>query len=184
MKTTKIIVATIALGITSAVAGPTGQPGKGKIVQPTYDETPISHHCTAFDGNRLELSLFGSYIFGDKDLVDDTGGIGIAAAWFFNEFVGVQGSYTAILSSPEVHDTAASVVARFPIKDICLAPYVYGGGGWANNSQSQGTGHLGTGLDWRFDPNQGMGVFVDYRYTFADKTDDWQAVSAGLKMNF
>jgi len=181
MKTSRIIAATIGLGLTSAFAGPVGGPAKGPLAPPAPAPAP---YCTAFDGDKLELGLYGSYYFGSNDLVDDNGAIGISAAYFFTEFIGIQASYSLVFSSPELHDLAGSVVARYPIKDICLAPYVYGGGGYADNTTGQATGHIGTGLDWRFDDNHGMGVFVDYRYTFADKTADWQAVSAGFKINF
>ena len=180
MKTSKIIAAIVGMGISSAFAGPMGQPTKGGPIAPP----PSDPGCICFDGGVLEFGAFGSYIFSDDAALDGEPGVGVSLGYFFTEFVGVQASYTAIFSSQEVHDTAASLVLRYPLRDLCFAPYVYGGGGYAVDSVNQATGHAGAGLDFRFDNANCLGFFVDYRYTFADKTSDWQAISAGLKVNF
>jgi len=183
MKTTKLIIATLGLGLTHALAGDVGQPVSGAAIE-IRDPAP-SMGCFCFDGNYLEFGSHASYTFSSDAALDGEPGLGLSLGYFFNDFIGVQASYTAIFASSTVHDTAGSLVARYPINDHCFAPYVYGGGGYAANSPSQSTGHLGAGLDWRvWELINCIGFFVDYRYTFADKSSDWQSISAGIKINF
>jgi len=182
MKPSKLILATLCLSLSNAFAG-TGFQAGGAAIQ--IDSPAPTMGCICFDGGYLELGAFGSYIFSDNASLDGEPAAGLSLGYFFNEYFGIQGSYSAIFASSTVHDTSGSLVLRYPIRDLCLAPYIYGGGGYAFDAPDQSTGHLGAGLDFRvFEFANCMGFFVDYRYTFADKTNNWQAISAGIKINF
>jgi len=63
-----------------------------------------------------------------------------------------------------------------------VAPYVFGGGGRQFDPVTQWTWDAGAGLEWRFAPH--VGVFVDGRYVFADKTKDFGLGRLGFRFGF
>jgi hypothetical protein len=84
-----------------------------------------------------------------------------------------------------------SIYLRYPIDRLCLAPYIYVGGGaqWGN-AFGVGSAHAGGGLEYRIIP-QRVGLFVDGRFTaMADKKDvpihnpHFTMVRAGVRFAF
>jgi opacity protein-like surface antigen len=159
-------------GVTSSGKAPVG--GKG-VVPP-----PPPAGCTCFDPGG-QFSLYGAALVGANDLEDKLG-VGLSAGYFFNPYVGVEADATWIFETSEVQLFTASLVARYPITSACIAPYAFIGGGVHTNSHTQGVYHVGAGFDFRL--KSCMGFFADARYTFADKTDDYVLIRAGIRMNF
>ncbi len=63
-----------------------------------------------------------------------------------------------------VHNSSASLIYRFPIDSICLAPYVFAGGGVAVDGKQWATAHAGAGVEKRLSSK--VGLFTDARWTF------------------
>jgi hypothetical protein len=82
-----------------------------------------------------------------------------------------------------IHAFTASVVIRYPIQSACIAPYILAGGGVHADSETQGTAHLGAGIDIRLMKWSCAGFFADARYTWADDTDNYTIVRAGFRIN-
>jgi hypothetical protein len=59
---------------------------------------------------------------------------------------------------------------------------IFGGGGCEFDQVAQKFAHAGVGIEFRFTPH--AGVFADARYVFADKTDNYGVVWAGLRFSF
>ena len=125
------------------------------------------------------------YVWSDTTpLRGDGWGLGAGATYFMNEYFGVGGRYFYFdnaFGSGE-HDLSASAILRYPIPSLCIAPYVFGGGGLITNSNTKGTAHIGGGLDIRI--VDCMGGFVDARYTWADKSGNYTSLNFGLRMSF
>lgn len=63
-----------------------------------------------------------------------------------------------------LHHYTASLIYRFPIDEICLAPYIYGGGGVAVDGQQWASAHVGLGVEKRLSST--IGLFTDGRFTY------------------
>ncbi len=173
----------IGMGIGTAVAGPMGTPApsaKGKTVEITPMD-PIG--CACFEPCKLEVSAFYSYSLSDFEGIDEESGAGVSFGYFYNKFLGTRLTYVAMGSKP-YHDVSASLVARYPIESICLAPYALAGGGVLSNGITEGTGHIGAGLEYKIEAANCLGVFVEGRYTWNDETDGYSNVMTGLRFSF
>ncbi len=151
---------------------------KGPVVTPP----PI---CPCFDPG-VELSLFGAGIFPDAGDEDELGG-GVGVGMFFTENLGINVSYHAFNTDPSVeHYGTADLVLRFPIHELCIAPYVFGGGGVVTNGTTEGLYRAGGGIDIRMDSMGCVGLFVDGAYNWVDGDDHDDAVIArvGFKIPF
>jgi hypothetical protein len=119
--------------------------------------------------------------------LDDAIGAGISASTFYNQIFGisVDGMWWKP-SSRSLYSLTGSVVARFPVPGQPVAPYIYAGGGglFSDVIQDGATGHIGGGVDIRFNRLDCIGIFFDARYTWADKTDNFTVVNAGLRLAF
>jgi len=157
---------------------------KGPVVTPP----PV---CPCFDPG-VELSLFGSGIFPDGGNIhghegsDELGG-GVGIGMFFTENVGINVSYHAFNTDPSVeHYGTADLVLRLPIHELCIAPYVFGGGGVVTNGSTDGLYRAGGGLDIRMDSMGCVGLFVDGAYNWVEDGDHGDSVIArvGFKIPF
>lgn len=155
---------------------------------PSYGKAPVSKGpvplpaptCNCFEPGG-QFSLYGAGLVGASD-IDDSFGAGIAADYFFTPFVGVEADATWAFADTTVHAFTGSVVLRYPIVSACIAPYILGGGGFHTDGVKQGTFHAGGGLDVRL--ANCFGIFADARYTWAQDTDDYTIIRAGIRMNF
>lgn len=190
-----IIITTVAMALTMGmtVAGERtyrasaaySSKGGPVTIKPTAN-------CDCFEAGP-QISLFAAGIiggggggghYGGQEGLDDGFGAGFSGAYFFTEHFGLEGSAMWLSNDNAIHAFDLSAVARLPIEELCLAPYVYGGGGIHTNSVTQGTAHVGGGVDFRFDNFGCNGLFVDARYTFAESTDDYTIVRAGVRWDF
>jgi hypothetical protein len=155
---------------------------------PSYDKAPIGKNpppppaptCNCFEPGG-QFSLYAAGLLGAEDL-DDAAGAGLSVGYFFTPFVGLEADATWAFTDSTVHSFNGSIVLRYPILSSCLAPYVLGGGGYHVDGVKQGTVHAGAGVDVRL--QDCFGIFADARYTWADETDDYTIVRAGIRVNF
>jgi hypothetical protein len=149
------------------------------------------HTDDRYTANELSLDMFGSYIAGERRIEDlfDTNirhgvwGGGVGLNYFFTREIGIGGD----INIPDdggnfVNNINGSLIARIPIVNSGLAPYVFGGGGRQTEPVWQWTGHAGVGLEYRFNPV--TGVFADGRYMWVDKTADEILFRAGVRFVF
>jgi hypothetical protein len=145
-----------------------------------------------YTANELSLDFFGSYLAGQRGIehLFDTnirhgfwgGGVGIN--YFFTKEIGIGGD----INIPDDHfgnfinNIDGSLIARMPIANSGLAPYVFGGGGRQTEPVWQWNGHAGVGIEYRFNPV--TGVFADGRYMWLDKTADEILFRAGVRFVF
>lgn len=183
MKQVASILAVFALATAGAVAGPysSGKSGKG-VMPPPPPPPPAPLECFA---PGAAFSVFGAYLMPEGSQYSDEFGGGIGLEYFWSEFFGVSAAYSLFATTPEIHHFTADFVARYPIRPACVAPYVLAGGGIHTNSETEGLGRLGAGIDIQLPAMGGHGIFADYVYTFSGgDLDDFQTVRLGLKFNF
>lgn len=174
MKKLLTLIMSVALA-SSAFAGSVSYSGKaGKAVQPV---APTG--CDCFNA-PFALGVFGGAILPSGDGTDDALGGGLLGEYFFCPNFGVQLSYGAYATNSEHHQFDGSLVFRYPITSLCIAPYILAGGGYSTNSDQSGDFHVGGGLEARFSKVNCLGVFADGAYHFSDN-GDFTIVRLGVK---
>ena len=142
-------------------------------------KAPAPELC--FGDQEWQFDLFGQYTVGEgpdhAGPVRDHGwgggvglnyfftrnfGLGIDAAWLYGKEPGHGngGSHKTT-----IHNFSGSLIYRMPIDHLCLAPYLYVGGGYAVDGVDWATAHTGVGVEYRITP-QKFGVFLDGRWTY------------------
>lgn len=109
------------------------------------------------------------------------GGAGIN--YFFTRYIGIGGD--AYVEHPDHHyieTPSANLIVRIPILDTGFAPYVFGGGGYQFDQAGQDFAQGGGGVEFRFEKN--IGLFVDGRYVFTEKTENYAVARAGIRLSF
>jgi hypothetical protein len=177
MKTTLASLALSGLMAASAFAGPVYS---SKAVTPSQPIPPLGCECFA---PGFALGIFGAgIIFEDDSDQDDSLGGGVLAEYFFTENIGVEGSYGIFATDSEHHEFDAALVVRFPITDICVAPYIMGGAGYTTNSDDPWNLFAGAGIDVRLPDMDCMAIFADGAYHWSEDDDnDFVIVRVGLK---
>jgi hypothetical protein len=183
MKQIASILAVFALATAGAVAGPYSSGKSPKAPElPPVGPPPAAPLCFA---PGASFGVFGAYLMPDGDHYDDEFGGGIALDYFWSEYFGVSASYALFSTTPEIHHVTADLVARYPIRPACIAPYVLGGGGFHANSETEAIGRVGAGLDVQIPAMGNNGFFADYIYTFGGgDLGDFQTIRVGMKFNF
>jgi hypothetical protein len=145
-----------------------------------------------YTANELSLDFFASYLAGERRIEDlfktnirhGFWGGGVGVNYFFTRNIGIG----ADMNIPDdgggnfISNVNGSLIARFPIMQSGLAPYVFGGGGRQTNPAWEWTGHAGVGVEYRFNPVTGL--FTDARYTWVKHTSDEILFRAGLRFVF
>ena len=151
---------------------------KGPVVVPP----PI---CPCFDPG-VELSMFAAGILPDGNSHGDALGGGVAAGLFMTENIGINLSYAAFATDSTNHFVTGDLVFRMPIHELCIAPYVFGGGGLVTNGTTDGLWRLGGGIDIRMDSMGCVGLFVDgsYNWIDSDYRSNATIVRVGVKIPF
>jgi hypothetical protein len=178
MKTTLASLALLGLMASSAFAGPVYTSSKG--VTPSQPIAPLG--CECFEPG-FALGIFGAGVLPDGDNgQDDSLGGGVLAEYFFTENIGIEGSYGLFATDSEHHEFDAALVLRFPITDICIAPYIMGGAGYSTNAYEAWNLFVGGGIDVRLPDADCLGVFADGAYHWSEDDDaDFTIVRVGLK---
>lgn len=141
---------------------------------------------------ETSLDIFGTGSVGQETIDDITGfrydedlelGVGVGLNHFFtrNFGLGVE-AYTEDTERHFVDSASANFIARFPIGESALAPYVYVGGGRQFDPIELWFGQVGAGLEFRFTAK--WGTFVDARYVITDGADDHGLARVGLRLVF
>lgn len=173
-----------ALLLSSASAGDTWS---GKNPAPSKEPVAPALCFEAGETSLDVISIYADPTGGGGSLYDGAGldagfGGGLALTHFATENLGVSAGAYWWEGSSVIHSVTGSVIYRQPFQDLCLAPYVYGGVGGHFDSVNQISGHLGAGVEYRV--CEGFGIFADYRYTWADETEDWNLYSLGVRVLF
>jgi hypothetical protein len=160
----------------------------------TFSCLPVAAQDTdwLFGPNEASLDLFGSVSVGQETInnisqerVEDDGrlGLGIGGNYFFSRHVGLGAdAYTENTQHSFVDNTSGSLIVRFPIESIHLAPYVYGGGGYQFDPSGLWFAQAGGGLEFRF--TKQIGIFADGRYVFTDGTENFGVGRLGVRFVF
>lgn len=187
--------------MSSAFAGETMHHDSKKTYQ------PMAEPC--FKDREWQLDLFGAYAFTEHDqeqiIGDHAWGGGLGVNYFFtrNLGVGVEGTLLDPRNGSDIiGSTNLNLFVRFPIDSICLAPYIFVGGGGVFNAEDLDradlpggdddddsdddtfwSAHAGAGLEYRV--TKRFGVFVDGRYTVVDEADNnFITVRSGIRIAF
>jgi hypothetical protein len=169
-------VATLTL-VASSFAGQ--QISSGKDYKQPAPEAPC------FQDQEFQLDIFASYTdtVSNGKYGDGFGG-GVGFNYFFSRYVGfgVDGNvFDAGVNG--LWSASGRVILRLPIDSLCLAPYIFGGGGVQANGETVGSFHAGGGLEWR--ATQTIGLFAEGRYTWtADSAEDNGQARLGVRFVF
>lgn len=135
-----------------------------------------------FRDQECSLDLFGTYASRDRlgNSADRWGG-GAGVNFFFLRYVGISAdSYLEEWRVP--YRVNGSVILRFPLDNLHLSPYVFGGAGRELKHLPQWTAHAGAGAEFRL--NASTGFFADIRRVIPDKSGDYTLVRAGVRLAF
>jgi opacity protein-like surface antigen len=174
-KITMPFIACLALA-TSAFAGQEIKESKAVAPEPCFKD------------QELQIGAFGSYTSttAANPHADGFGG-GIEVNYFFMRYlgVGVDGNiYEGDANG--VWDATGRLIARFPIDNgvggLCIAPYIFAGGGVLTDSILVGTWHVGGGLEYR--ATQQIGIFAEGRYTWGGEDGEFNAAQARVGVRF
>jgi hypothetical protein len=142
-----------------------------------------------FRNTELSLDLFGNIAIADNRLArpgrvrDGRLGVGAGVNYYMGRYFGLGAdAYLGDIDSRFIDHLSFSLMARYPMEEIRLAPYAFGGIGRMWDPVTQYTGHLGAGVDYRF--SRGLGLFSDARFVFADQSRDFGLARLGLRIVF
>lgn len=166
-----------------------------------------------YRAGEFQIDAFGAYGFtrsGERDLIgDDVGGGGIGFNYFFTRWFGLGAEASLFDTEGDVlGTTSVNVFFRAPIGQSGFAVYGFGGAGLTFNAEDLDSddfsdardrveddedprdtddvlfiGHVGAGVEYRFNPN--FSIFSDARYTWVERDDsDYGLVRAGLRFVF
>jgi len=152
----------------------------------------ITANYPLYRAQELSIDLFGSGSVGQQTIDHITGnkiehngrlGAGAGLNYFFCRYIGIGGdAYTESTAHNFIDSASGNLIGRLPIGDTGIAPYIFGGAGHQFDQVEQTFGQAGGGVEFRFTHN--FGFFVDARYVFADKTDNYGVGRAGLRLSF
>jgi hypothetical protein len=203
----KFIVSLFA--VTSIVAG--SQPGPveatGKEVQ---QQTTYQTAQEWYRAGEWNLDLFGAYAFtarpyrSDRYLgADHAWGGGIDANYMFSRYLGLGVEGYALGADDVIGQTSGNLIFRYPIPSTRFAPYGYAGGGVIfngsrvddlvdrgrsigsirRNSDAEGMGQFGVGIEVRVTPH--IGLINDFSWNVVNgERNDFGTVRSGLRFAF
>jgi hypothetical protein len=183
MKTLKRIMAMAAGGTLivacCANAGDTTNSDESQPVSPyRSQEFSIDGFASGSVGQTTIDHLSGSTVEHNGRL-----GAGGGLNFFFTRHIGIGGdAYSENTADHFIDSASGSLIARLPLGRTGVAPYIFGGGGHQFDEVAQSFGQAGAGIEFRF--MRHAGLFIDARFVFADKTENYGVGRAGLRINF
>lgn len=172
------LAATVALAASSFAGTATYSSGK------TYKDYKQVEQPTCFSDTEIQVDIFGAYADGNAAVhagpIKDHGwGGGVGVNYFFARYFGLgaegywlAGKHNLAQSDTEAedhlttfHSGGGNLIFRYPMDSICLAPYVYIGGGATVDGKTWAVGDAGLGLEYRIVPNK-IGIFADERWNY------------------
>jgi hypothetical protein len=193
----KRFLTTATIGVFAASAALCADTSVRYDTDTTSDRTLVAergtdHSWVGYHANEVDFSFFGTGTVGERTLrrpstrrIERNGRLGAGAgmSYFFHRNVGIEGyAYSESTHHDVVDNVGGDLIARFPILNSGVAPYIFGGGGRQFDPALQWTWDAGGGLEWRFLSH--MGIFIDARYVWADNTKDYGLGRLGLKFGF
>ena len=143
-------------------------------------------------GQEVVLAFCGTASVNEEILENPSGnrvrrdgrlGVGAGGDLYFTRNFGIGGdAWTENTSGNFIDDASGRVILRFPMDQIHLAPYIFGGGGYQFDTARAPFLHAGAGLDIRICRN--FGLFVDGRYVWPRKIDGFGLGRAGAYVAF
>jgi hypothetical protein len=145
-----------------------------------------------YRAQELSIDGFGTGSIGQETIdnlssntVKQNGRLGAGGGlnYFLTRCIGIGGdAYTENTADHFIDSASGNLIARLPLGETGVAPYIFGGGGHQFDEVAQNFGQAGVGIELRF--MEHAGIFIDARYVFADKTDNYGVGRAGLRINF
>ena len=142
-----------------------------------------------YRAQEVDVDVFASGSLGQTTLEHLSGsrikhdgrlGAGAGISYFFTRNFGVGvDAYTENVGHSFVDSASANLIARLPLGQSGVAPYVFGGGGYQFDPIGLRYGQAGAGLEYRFTPK--VGLFVDGRYVFTDGTPNYGLFRGGIR---
>jgi len=193
----RIAIGLIAAGMVASTAF-AGDDTVGK-----ESKAPVPALAPCFKDQEFQVDLWGGLTelsSGNRAGLFDTprrgGGGGLGVNYFFIRYLGIGVDADLDSAHHELWNATAKLIVRVPFDfgGLCLAPYVYSGGGGAfansqygNDSASVGAFMLGGGLEYRI--TQNIGLFAEGRYTWAGESNSHPDLTAasgrfGLRISF
>jgi hypothetical protein len=158
----------------------------------TTTQQNTSPDLSLYRDQEFSIDLFGSGSINNETINHLSGnsvehhslvGGGGGVNFFFTRYLGVGGEGYYENSNHHFLDSASgNLIGRLPIGDSGIAPYIFGGGGHQFDQIDQNFGQAGAGIEFRL--AQHVGLFLDARYVFAVKTQDYGVGRAGLRFSF
>ncbi len=161
-----------------AVAGPTSY-SKSVVSKKEVPPPPIPPKC--FEAGDFSVDAFFAAAIETEDQYGSGIGGGIGFNYFPLEKLGFGGDVFWYSGDEVIHNFTASLILRYPFQELCLAPYVLVGGGYAVDSVNTGGAHLGAGIEYRFGQ---AGIFSDARYQWYGADAENVIIKAGLRFHF
>ncbi|MGI8604102.1 MAG: outer membrane beta-barrel protein [Verrucomicrobiales bacterium] len=174
--------------VTTGLAVNSLQAGETTVISSKNPPPPIvvPSMCDCFDECKAQVSLYGAGIIWDSGGNSDALGAGLSVGYFFTENIGIEVDGTWLDTNSNVWHASGSLVFRWPIRPACIAPYIYAGGGVITDSETDGTFHVGGGIDIRLGKSHWCpGLFADARYTWTNYEEggDFALIRAGFRFN-
>jgi hypothetical protein len=195
MKKLQLCITAAILGTLGAVCCANAQDSTATTTTTAQQSTTSdsAFHDTAFyRADELSLDAFGSgsigqqtinHISGNRIQKNGRAGAGAGANYFFTRYIGIGGdAYSENTAHNFVDSASGNLIGRIPIGNTGVAPYAFGGGGHQFDEIEQNFAQAGGGIEFRFAEH--MGFFVDARYVFAAKTQNYGVGRAGLRLSF
>jgi hypothetical protein len=144
------------------------------------DHFAYSPGSGVYGPHEFSFDILGGYATRDKGGADkDAFGIGAGLNYFFFENIGVGvDTYADAFEAPYLLNFSG--IYRYPFRDLGLAPYGFGGFGRQWEHDPRWTGHIGAGVEYRF--NQKTGLFLDGRGVFGG--EDYALWRLGFRFAF
>jgi hypothetical protein len=183
--------------LTMAIFGTLGAVCCANAQNNTTTTTTTSQQTTTSDtlfyrAQELSIDAFGSASLDEHsiahlstDRINHNGrlGAGAGANYFFCRYIGVGGdAYTENTAHNFIDSASGNLIGRLPIGNSGVAPYIFGGAGHQFDEVEQTFAQAGAGIEIRFAPH--IGFFVDARYVFPDRTENYGVGRAGLRFSF
>jgi len=177
--------------------------GTAGVVFPTFAQdatnsgmqkssTPDEVELSPYRANEFSVDGFASGSIGQRYIDHLSGrtlrhdarfGAGVGANFFFTRYLGIGGdAYSENVKGPFIDSASGNLIGRLPIGNTGFAPYIFGGAGHQFDQIQQTFGQAGAGLEFR--KTHHVGFFVDARWVFPDKSDNYGLARGGLRLSF
>jgi hypothetical protein len=170
----------LAIGLFAAgIVGSSALAGDDTTI--TKDKAAVPMLTPCFKDQEFQIDLYGSITelsSGNREGLFNTprrgGGGGLGADYFFIKYIGIGIDGDVSSAHKDMWSTTGKIIFRLPFDfgGLCVAPYVYAGGGgifannqYGNDSANVGAFVLGGGLEYRFTPR--FGFFAEGKYSWA-----------------